>query len=75
MVSENNHKILLTAKIGCGKMYESENKELAEFNQEFMESLSAEQKAINSVYCEFLLSDETNWEIFKKKVQNSLDVV
>lgn len=56
-------------------MYESENKELAEFNQEFMESLSAEQKAINSVYCEFLLSDETNWEIFKKKVQNSLDVV
>jgi len=56
-------------------MLKSEQKELEDFNQEFMETLSPEQKAVNSVYCEFLLSDEKNWQDFKKKVQNLLDIV
>lgn len=56
-------------------MLKSEQKELSEFNQKFMENLSPEQKAVNAVYCEFLLSDEKNWEDFKKKVQNLLDIV
>jgi len=55
-------------------MLESEAKKLAEFNQEFMETLSPEQKAVNSVFCEFLMSDETNWQDFKEKVQDLLDI-